>query len=70
MITKKSGVRMVHSYAEQIRLWVNGESVHSDHRFPQGECCPDFSCCIQEMPLSSFEYRIRVAKESGINIAN
>jgi hypothetical protein len=27
---------------EQLRLWVEGTSVHNDEA---GECCPDFSCC-------------------------
>lgn len=30
---------------EQVRRWVAGESLHSDHRGIGEECCPDFSCC-------------------------
>lgn len=30
---------------EQLRRWVEGESLHSDHRGLGEECCPDFSCC-------------------------
>jgi hypothetical protein len=30
---------------EQVRRWVAGESLHSDHRGLGEECCPDFSCC-------------------------
>lgn len=37
--------RLIHDCAEQARLWVEGESVHSDHRGIGPECCPDFSCC-------------------------
>ena len=40
---------------EQLRRWVEGESVHrlwevKDNRYDEGgECCPDFSCCKPEM---------------------
>lgn len=35
-------------YKEQLRLWVEGESVHdSDEKGEQ--CCPDFSCCKPEL---------------------
>jgi hypothetical protein len=37
--------RVIHDLDEQTRLWVAGESVHSDHRGIGPECCPDFSCC-------------------------
>lgn len=37
--------RVIHNCDEQTRLWVEGESVHSDHRGLGPECCPDFSCC-------------------------
>lgn len=31
---------------EQLDLWVSGKSVHNYDRYPpDGECCPDFSCC-------------------------
>jgi hypothetical protein len=30
----------------QLELWVGGQSVHNTAR---DECCPDFSCCMQEM---------------------
>lgn len=33
---------------EQLRLWVEGESVH-DYDTPQ--CCPDFSCCKPELKV-------------------
>jgi len=33
---------------EQTRRWVAGESVHNGVR-PDGECCPDFSCCRPEL---------------------
>ena len=36
------------TYKEQLRLWVEGESVHdSDEKGEQ--CCPDFSCCKPEL---------------------
>lgn len=38
---------------EQIRLWVDGESVHNDET---DECCPDFSCCKPEN-IASVEER-------------
>ena len=31
---------------EQLDLWIKGKSVHNfDRCKPDGECCPDFSCC-------------------------
>lgn len=33
---------------EQLRLWVEGNSVHNDDD-EGGECCPDFSCCRPEL---------------------
>ena len=33
---------------EQLALWVAGEAVHRGVR-PDGECCPDFSCCNPKM---------------------
>lgn len=36
------------TYKEQLRLWVEGESVHDSDK--KGEqCCPDFSCCMPEL---------------------
>ena len=31
---------------QQINKWVEGESIHNDER---DECCPDFSCCHNEV---------------------
>jgi len=42
---------MVHN--EQLRLWLNGMSVHNDEH---NECCPDFSCC-NHLVETSFEVR-------------
>ena len=39
--------------AEQLALWVKGESVHNPTR---DECCPDFSCCQPEL-LADLETR-------------
>lgn len=36
---------------EQLRLWVEGESIHNGPDSIEGECCPDFSCCNPEMLL-------------------
>lgn len=30
---------------EQLKKWVDGESVHNGPTSKDGECCPDFSCC-------------------------
>lgn len=30
----------------QLALWVDGESVHNGASEMEGECCPDFSCCL------------------------
>ena len=30
---------------EQLRRWVEGDSVHNGATKSDGECCPDFSCC-------------------------
>ena len=38
-------VPVVYDFEEQMRRWVEGDSVHSDHRGLGPECCPDFSCC-------------------------
>jgi hypothetical protein len=43
---------------EQLRLWVNGESVHNT---TPDECCPDFSCCRPEL-LADKETRILFSK--------
>ncbi len=35
---------------EQLQLWVDGESKHNyDRCKPEGECCPDFSCCVEKV---------------------
>ena len=31
---------------EQLKLWVEGQSVHNGATRKEGECCPDFSCCL------------------------
>lgn len=43
------------TYAEQLALWVAGESIHGDGE--DWECCPDFSCCNKDMhtPLEERE---------------
>lgn len=30
---------------EQLKLWVEGKSVHNGAKRDEGICCPDFSCC-------------------------
>ena len=36
------------TYKEQLKMWVEGNSVHdSDEKGEQ--CCPDFSCCKPEL---------------------
>ena len=44
-MTDKKDIPLVASIDEQLRLWVEGTSVH--HALQRGghECCPDFSCC-------------------------
>lgn len=32
-------------YKKQLALWVEGKSIH----VPNGQCCPDFSCCIPQL---------------------
>lgn len=34
---------------EQLRRWVAGDSVHNGLTRRDGECCPDFSCCMPQM---------------------
>lgn len=41
-------IRVVGCLAEQIALWVVGESVHVTTS-RGNECCPDFSCCRPEL---------------------
>lgn len=45
---------------EQVRLWLEGKSVHEGSP-GKGECCPDFSCCRPEFQASR-EDRERFAK--------
>lgn len=40
---------------DQLKLWVQGNSVHNDTR---DECCPDFSCCCPDLQADQ-ETRIR-----------
>ncbi len=44
----------VTSCDEQLKLWVEGKSVHNATR---DECCPDFSCCRPEL-LADKETRL------------
>lgn len=37
---------MTNAQQKQLALWVDGKSEHNDEN---GECCPDFSCCIGEI---------------------
>jgi hypothetical protein len=50
-VKKKSKYKgdVLRSCDEQTRRWVEGESLHSDHRGLGPECCPDFSCCNPEL---------------------
>lgn len=41
-----SGATYQDRVKEQYRLWMNGQSVHNDL---DGECCLDFSCCMEGM---------------------
>ncbi len=34
---------------EQTERWASGESVHNGKERIDGECCPDFSCCVPEL---------------------
>ncbi len=49
--------------------WVNGRSIHND---VDGECCPDFSCCVPSLYISSRKTRIEIvnkyAKEHGFKL--
>jgi hypothetical protein len=36
------------TYKEQLQMWVYGKSVH-DKDAKDGQCCPDFSCCIPQL---------------------
>ncbi len=65
---QKKRPRVVHSYEEQIILWVSGESVHSDHRFPSGECCPDYSCCQEGMDIAPYSQRVKQALKNKIKL--
>lgn len=33
----------------QLFKWYNGESLHNGKNDSEGECCPDFSCCVPEL---------------------
>ena len=43
---------------EQLILWVRGQSIHNGTDASNGECCPDFSCCI---PSLAWDYPDRLA---------
>ena len=47
--------------AEQVSLWVAGDSVHNDTD-GQDECCPDFSCCLPDL-LVHKEMRLQFQNE-------
>ena len=49
---------------EQLKLWVNGTSVHNGKTRSEGECCPDFSCCQPEL-LWPIEKRIEYQTANG-----
>lgn len=34
---------------EQLVEWIKGNSLHNGKERKDGECCPDFSCCIPEL---------------------
>lgn len=70
MMEFRKNVRVVYNFQEQMRLWVSGESVHSDHRGLGEECCPDFSCCAVGMDILPLDKRIEIAKKHGVKIAN
>ena len=56
-MTDRSGIPLVDTHEEQLRLWVAGESTHVRTKGPEGyECCPDFSCCEPDM-LAPVEVR-------------
>lgn len=50
---------------EQLDRWVEGEPVHREDD-DDGECCPDFSCCVPEL-LAEEDVRRRfvAADEEG-----
>src|SRR5690606_24274492 len=48
---------------EQLKRWVEGDSVHRlDEQLFGGECCPDFSCC---KPALQAEEKVRRAFASA-----
>lgn len=54
---------------EHLDCWVAGDCVHraGTDEVPDGECCPDFSCCIPEL-LADEETRktfVRLYREHG-----
>lgn len=49
MKTKLSGKTYQQRLKEQTNEWLKGNPIHND---VDGECCPDFSCCVPHLLAS------------------
>lgn len=49
------------TYDEQLQKWLAGQSVHMGER-PDGQCCPDFSCCQPQLLAPEAERRVFVER--------
>lgn len=52
--------------AEQLKLWMEGTSLHNDET---DECCPDFSCCAPELQAPDEERTAFCAAWSAGDVA-
>lgn len=51
------------SFAEQLKRWADGESIHA------GQCCPDFSCCKPELQAPEAERKLFVERPGPVRLA-
>lgn len=51
---------------KQVKLWVEGKSIHKGNKDDKGsKCCPDFSCCRPEFQASREEREKYAAAHFG-----
>lgn len=49
----------------QLQRWLAGDSVHNGASRTDGECCPDFSCCVPRLLAPLEEREAFVAAPEG-----
>lgn len=54
---------LIMSKEEQLKKWIEGESIHNGATPEKGECCPDFSCCRPALKTEPREAREEYARQ-------